>query len=128
MSRAGFGPSARASSICAGGGPCGLVCAIMLESLGWQNIRILDRLPPPKPSRDGLWGNSDRSYNIGVSTRGRGILDAMGATDRFTECSTPLTSRSVWSPGKVDPQITKFSDGLPGKQDPPRVRECVRAA
>jgi hypothetical protein len=102
----------------AGGGPCGLACAIMLESLGWKKIRVLDRLPPPKPSQDGMWGNTDRSYNIGVSTRGRRILKALGADDRVAECSTPLLYRSSWSPGNPEVQTSAFRSGPDGRDEP----------
>ena len=74
----------------------------MLEQLGWRNIKVLDRLPPPKPSQGDMWGNADRSYNLGVTERGLPLLDAIGATERVRAASTPLLYRSQWTPQKPD--------------------------
>ena len=73
------------ASLCAGGGPTGLATAIMLDQLGWRNIRVLDRLPPPKPSDGTQWGNSDRSYMIGVSERGQRVLSDLEVMPRVQE-------------------------------------------
>lgn len=72
----------------------------MLDQLGWRNIRVLDRLPPPKPSDGTQWGNSDRSYMIGVSERGQRVLSDLEVMPRVQECSTRLLYRAQWTPQK----------------------------
>jgi 2-polyprenyl-6-methoxyphenol hydroxylase-like FAD-dependent oxidoreductase len=65
----------------------------------------MDRLPPPQRSDDGLWGNTSRSYNIGISERGQAVLEALGAMSCVRACSTPLIHRSQWTPEKPEGEV-----------------------
>ena len=104
----------------AGGGPAGLSTAILLAQLGWRNIRVLDRLARPQRSDDGLWGNSDRSYLLGVSESGQRVLDDLGVMPRVHACSTPLLYRAQWTPQKPD------GEGMDRRQEPDRTRPATQ--
>lgn len=100
----------------------------MLEGLGWRNIRVLDRLARPKPSQDGLWGTADRSYNLGVTTRGRPLLNALGVTPRIRAASTPLLYRSQWTPQNPEGDRASRMTESDSHQEPTLVRRRRSAA
>ena len=70
----------------------------MLARLGWQKIHVFDRLAPPQRADDAAWGNTDRSYNIGVTETGIMVLEQLGAAERVRELGTPLLRRKQWTP------------------------------
>lgn len=92
----------------------------MLAQCGWRNIQVLDRLARPQRSDDGLWGNSDRSYLLGVSERGQAVLNDLGVMPRVLACSTPLLYRAQWTPQKPE------GEGMDRRQLPNRTRPATQ--
>ncbi|CAG9461447.1 unnamed protein product [Pedinophyceae sp. YPF-701] len=93
-----FGPPRRTPEKTAivGGGPAGLATAIMLARRGWKNITVYDRLEaPPKPGAK-VWGNADRSYNLGINGRGQKALKGLDALDSILPWAAPITGRMDW--------------------------------
>lgn len=108
------------NSFCdAGGGPCGLAAAMYLSNMGWRDIEVWDKLAHPRPSNDGVWGTGDRSYNIGISARGKAALRELGVYDRVLECCAPIMFRQEWSP--QNPEGKRSSELGPQKQEPTQV-------
>ncbi|CAM9997346.1 unnamed protein product, partial [Phaeothamnion confervicola] len=89
-----------------GGGPAGLLCAIMLARLGWKNIKVLERCSEPPPPLSASWGNPDRSYNLGIGSRGQCALKRLGAWDEVEACTAPVVGRKDWRPdGTVSERV-----------------------
>jgi kynurenine 3-monooxygenase len=69
-----------------GGGPAGLLSAIMLARRGWQTVDVYDALAaPPKPD-DPTWAVGERSYQLGLNGRGQNSLakfDCLAAVDPY---------------------------------------------
>jgi len=83
----------RSSAAIIGGGPAGLLTAIMLSQRGWRNIGIFDaRAAPPTPN-DASWGVGDRSYQLGLNGRGQQALREFGAFDRVSAYSASVNGR-----------------------------------
>ena len=73
------------SSVIVGAGPTGLVTAIMLARRGWKNVRVLEkRNKPEKANNADVWGDPQRSYNIGLSARGQLALQKYDLLDVAT--------------------------------------------
>jgi hypothetical protein len=71
-----------AEVVVVGSGPTGLATAIMLARNGYKDIKLFDQLPEPAdPENRSIWGKFDstRTYNIGISGRGRKVLKELGA-------------------------------------------------
>lgn len=49
-----------------GAGPVGLLAALALARRGYRKVRVLDRLPEPPGPEEQVWGDPDRSYNLGL--------------------------------------------------------------
>ena len=85
------------NALVVGGGPAGLATAIMLSQLGWKDVRVVDRLPPPAPPADAVYADApERSYNLGVSGRGQKFLDSVGVLDKVRSFAAPNFGRMVW--------------------------------
>lgn len=110
--------------IVAGGGPCGLAAAMYLSRMGWRDIEVWDKLEHPRPSNDGLWGTGDRSYNIGITDKGKKALRELGVYDRVVKCCAPIMFRQEWSP--QNPEGKRTSEVLPGGRDPTQVLHLPR--
>lgn len=86
-------------AVVVGGGPVGLLTAMMLVQRGWKRVQVMDRLsPPPPPEQADAWGTADRSYNLGISWRGQRALKRYGALDRVIRWSAPYNGRKDWNP------------------------------
>lgn len=86
-------------AVVVGGGPVGLLTAMMLVQRGWERVQVIDRLaPPPPPELADAWGTADRSYNLGISWRGQRALKRYGALDRVIRWSAPYNGRKDWNP------------------------------
>ena len=82
------------SAVIVGAGPTGLVTAIMLARRGWKNIRVLEkRNKPEKANNTDVWGDPQRSYNIGLSARGQLALQRYDLLDVATEYAKRVKGR-----------------------------------
>ena len=92
-------PSAPSRTVVVGGGPTGLATAIMLARRGWENVEVWERLGrPARPDDTAVWGDPDRSYNVGVSGRGQIALEKLGACERVLRYCKRVNGRMDWSP------------------------------
>jgi 2-polyprenyl-6-methoxyphenol hydroxylase-like FAD-dependent oxidoreductase len=88
------------STVIVGAGPAGLATAISLARRGFENIRVVDRLPPPPALEDTeMWGDTARFYLIGIGGRGSGALRSIGAWDAVEPYTQPVVGRKDWAPG-----------------------------
>ena len=92
-----------------GSGPAGLATSIMLAKRGYVNIKVYDKLPrPPSPGDETFWGNfeEDRSYNMGLSSRGQIALSKLGCLERIKKYAVDVLGSQGWSPEvPIDPPI-----------------------
>jgi 2-polyprenyl-6-methoxyphenol hydroxylase-like FAD-dependent oxidoreductase len=90
--------------IVVGAGPTGLATAIMLAKRG-NSVQVFDKLPrPPAPDDLSIWTDLEveRSYNIGLSSRGQVALSALGVLDRIKKYTADSIGRKDWSPKNPD--------------------------
>eukprot|EP00978_Attheya_sp_CCMP212_P005599 scaffold12564_cov60-Attheya_sp.AAC.3 len=101
-------------AIVCGGGPSGLLAAIMLAQKAEQqqekkdsntySIAVCERRPvvPPSPWDTALW-ESDvaRFYLLGIGHRGQGAFKQFGLYDDFCQASVAVNGRRDWAPGKT---------------------------
>jgi kynurenine 3-monooxygenase len=111
-------PKAQYDSIICGGGPAGLLSAIMLsQKFGpLHRIAVCERRPtiPPSPTDDTVWNDVARFYLLGIGHRGQTALRAFGVYDDFEKVSVAVNGRRDWQPG-----MTKIEDSkiTPAKKD-----------
>lgn len=93
------------STVIVGGGPAGLATALMLARRGYHNITVVERLgEPPRPSSP-EWGNPERSYNLGIGSRGQISLAHLGAAERVLSwCADAVVSSNSCFPGSIEPR------------------------
>jgi 2-polyprenyl-6-methoxyphenol hydroxylase-like FAD-dependent oxidoreductase len=68
-----------------GGGPAGLVTALMLAKRGWTNITVLEK----RPAAD--YYEPDKSFNYLIDGRGQKLTDFLGLTEQLSKISVPNT-------------------------------------
>ena len=85
-----------------GGGPAGLLTAIMLAKMGYSGIEVFEKREKPVAPSDKLWSDVDssefkRSYNIGIGGRGQRVLSKFGTkrTCLMTAVSECSLKRSI---------------------------------
>ncbi|CAE7941725.1 kmo, partial [Symbiodinium necroappetens] len=88
-----------------GAGPVGLLTALALARRGFRKVRVLDRLPEPPSPDAAVWGDPDRSYNLGIGGRGQRALAKFGALERVDRWSQTVVGRKDWS-GEGEPKVT----------------------
>ncbi|KAG7339776.1 FAD binding protein [Nitzschia inconspicua] len=89
-----------------GGGPTGLLCAMMLsQKFPHFQIQLYDEqpTPPPTPTDPLVWGsnnnttNLDRFYLIGLGGRGITSLEELGVWDSVQRVAVPVPGRKDWN-------------------------------
>ena len=92
-----------------GGGPAGLLSAIMLaQKYPEKSIQVFDRLkPPPSPSDEAIWSDVTRFYLIGLGFRGQQALKHFGVWDAVQQYTNQAVGRMDWAPDAI-----KYEDGV----------------
>lgn len=98
----GIPPIEKFDAVVCGGGPAGLLSAIMLAQKLPQSrrIRVYDRLgEPPSPDDDAVWNDVAKFYLIGIGGRGQSALKKFGVWDEVEKRSVKVVGRRDWAPG-----------------------------
>ncbi|KAL7576013.1 hypothetical protein ACA910_000800 [Epithemia clementina (nom. ined.)] len=89
-----------ADALVCGGGPAGLLTAIMLaQKLPSTSIRVYDRLSePPNPDDEMVWNDVAKFYLIGLGGRGQAALKHFGVWDEVKKRCVAVVGRRNWEP------------------------------
>ncbi|KAL7532979.1 hypothetical protein ACHAXR_004973 [Thalassiosira sp. AJA248-18] len=91
-------PSLHDVVVC-GGGPAGLLSAIMLAQTFNYKVKVYERLPePPSPTDKSIWSDIAKFYLIGLGERGQAALREFGVWDDVEACCTSVPGRMDWAP------------------------------
>ena len=99
-----------------GAGPAGLLTAIMLAQRGWTDVSVFDaRAAPPLPE-DQLWGDGERSYQLGLNGRGQAALREFGAMERVSRFSATVNGRLSFNAEGKPVESRLKPPGTPGAE------------
>jgi 2-polyprenyl-6-methoxyphenol hydroxylase-like FAD-dependent oxidoreductase len=113
-------PASYYDAIISGGGPAGLLTAIMLSQKYGPSYRIAvcerRAAVPPSPSDATVWNDVARFYLLGIGHRGQSAMQKFGVLEDFIKVSVEVQGRRDWQPG-----MTKVEDGriTVANKDPP---------
>jgi len=99
-----------------GGGPAGLLTAIMLARRGWATVHLYDSRPPPPAASDPSWAVGERSYQLGLNGRGQRALRQFECMGRIDPYAARVNGRLSLVAGSAPSETRLKPPGTPGAE------------